>query len=85
MNNEGIGLGLTIVKQIIEKAGGNIQVLSPGLGYGSTFVFSMKMKMLSDTAVSQQPSQMIIEESVGELDLDFDKEVKNYWEQRAQP
>ena len=47
MNHEGIGLGLTIVKQIIEKAGGDIQVFSTGLGKGSTFIFSMKMKTLS--------------------------------------
>ncbi len=44
MNNEGIGMGLTIVKQIIEKSGGTIGVWSQGIGQGSVFYFSMKMK-----------------------------------------
>ena len=37
MNNEGIGLGLTIVKEIVEKSGGTIYVHSDGLGLGTLF------------------------------------------------
>ena len=44
MNHEGIGLGLTIVKQIVEKCGGTIEVFSEGQGKGSIFTFSMKMR-----------------------------------------
>ena len=44
MNSEGIGLGLNIVKQIIDLSGGSISAHSDGLGHGSTFTFSMKMK-----------------------------------------
>ena len=44
MNHEGIGLGLTIVKQIVEKCNGTIGVISEGLGHGSMFFFSMKMR-----------------------------------------
>ena len=44
MNSAGIGLGLTIVKQIVETGGGQIKVKSDGLGRGSTFSFTMKMK-----------------------------------------
>ena len=43
-NNEGIGLGLTIVKQIVEASGGEICFHSDGLGLGSTFCFSMILK-----------------------------------------
>ena len=43
MNHEGIGLGLTIVKQIVSNCHGYIDVLSQGEGHGSTFRFSMKM------------------------------------------
>ena len=46
MNHEGIGLGLTIVKQIVEKCGGSIGVISEGLGHGCTFYFSLKMRPL---------------------------------------
>ena len=45
MNHEGIGLGLTIVKQIVEKSGGSIGVWSEGIGKGSLFFFNMPLKM----------------------------------------
>ena len=35
MNHEGIGLGLTIVREIVEKSGGAIHVHSDGLGLGT--------------------------------------------------
>ena len=43
VNNEGIGLGLYICKQIIDRAGGKINCFSAGLGLGSTFMFSIHM------------------------------------------
>lgn len=45
INSEGIGLGLTIVKQIVEASGGYVTVESDGSGKGSLFIFSMKMKL----------------------------------------
>ena len=49
INSEGIGLGLTIVKQIIEKSGGTIGAWSKGIGHGSVFYFNMKMKTALNT------------------------------------
>ena len=46
MNSEGIGLGLTIVQGIINQSQGKIVVHSPGIGYGSSFCFSMAMKSI---------------------------------------
>ena len=43
LNNEGIGLGLTIVKQIVEASEGAIGVFSEGKGKGSLFYFTMKL------------------------------------------
>lgn len=43
MNSQGIGLGLTIVKEIVTLGGGNVDVFSEGVGEGCCFTFSMKM------------------------------------------
>lgn len=42
-NLEGIGMGLTICKKIVENNDGKIDVFSAGEDQGSTFMFSMKM------------------------------------------
>ena len=49
LNSDGLGLGLTIVKQIVELAGGAISAHSEGLGKGSTFSFTMRLQALNKT------------------------------------
>ena len=48
LNHEGIGLGLTIVKQIIELSGGRIAVHSDGINKGSIFYFTMIMDSVQE-------------------------------------
>ena len=54
-NSEGLGLGLTIVQQIVNAAGGRVWASSPGVGCGSTFFFQMRLD-------ADEADAMIIEE-----------------------
>lgn len=40
----GLGIGLRLVKAIVELHGGTVEVFSEGLGYGSTFVVKLPLK-----------------------------------------
>lgn len=44
----GLGLGLSIVKQLVEMHGGSVRAKSPGEGMGSTFVVSMPLLVVHD-------------------------------------
>ena len=56
LNHEGIGLGLTIVKRIVEQSGGEISVVSDGPGHGSCFCFSMLMEQAESISIPSRRS-----------------------------
>ena len=54
----GLGLGLTLVRHIVELHGGQVAVESPGIGYGSTFSLTLPERAtLSTPTVAERPSQ----------------------------
>ena len=48
MNHDGIGLGLSITKSVVEKSGGSIQLTSDGLGKGTKVTFSMCVEEITN-------------------------------------
>ena len=54
-SQEGLGIGLSLVKNLTELHGGNIIVESPGIGLGSTFI--IKLNLISVPKVRNNPSK----------------------------
>jgi len=56
----GLGLGLAIVRQLVELHGGTVSAQSEGLGKGATFVVSLPLTVLrsEDKGVTQDPDEL---------------------------
>ncbi len=54
-NTEGLGIGLPLVKRIIEAHGGRVWVESDGAGRGSTFCFTLSRKYALPPAAASSP------------------------------
>ncbi|HIK04975.1 MAG TPA: PAS domain S-box protein [Trichormus sp. M33_DOE_039] len=51
----GLGLGLAIVRHLVELHGGKVYAISPGLEQGTTFVVNLPMKAITEPVSSYQP------------------------------
>jgi PAS domain S-box-containing protein len=51
----GLGIGLAIVKQLVEMHGGQVHAQSPGLGQGATFMFTVPVVIARSVPVHESP------------------------------
>jgi PAS domain S-box-containing protein len=54
----GLGLGLSIVKHLVELHGGTVRAKSPGLGQGATFSVSFPVMVLDQIAGEEAPARV---------------------------
>jgi PAS domain S-box-containing protein len=52
----GLGLGLSIVKQLVELHGGSVRAKSPGEGQGATFIVSLPLAPVRKNEVREHPA-----------------------------
>jgi PAS domain S-box-containing protein len=63
----GLGLGLSIVKHLVELHGGSVRARSPGEGQGSTFIVSLPLAHLPERREDYEPSSTHAAESESTL------------------
>jgi two-component system CheB/CheR fusion protein len=55
----GLGIGLTLVRRMLELHGGSIEARSAGLGYGTEFIVRLPTELPAQTAIRITPSAVV--------------------------
>ena len=55
----GLGVGLTLVRSLVEMHGGRVEATSPGLGQGSEFVLRLPAPLSSEAALPAEPAPAV--------------------------
>jgi len=53
--HDGLGVGLTLVKRLVELHGGSVSVSSPGLGFGSSFTVRLRLLLEDEPLADPLP------------------------------
>lgn len=64
-SNTGLGIGLSLVREFIELHGGKVEVTSPGLGGGSTFIVTLPLQKSATVARPATPKEREIKPQKG--------------------
>ena len=70
--HSGLGIGLSLVKHLVELHGGKVSAFSPGLGQGTTFTVTLPVSVMHQAPPSEAPS---VDRSVEPIDTDSVKPV----------
>lgn len=62
--HQGLGLGLSIVKQLVELHGGTVRAKSPGVGQGSTFVISLPVAAAQSDGNFSPPKKSAVQDTL---------------------
>ncbi len=54
-SSDGVGVGLTLVRSLVEKHGGSVETKSEGLGKGSEFIVRLPLAEASNASIDGLP------------------------------